>query len=328
MAARVKAPPTSKALPPRSPDVDQPILQALADEALVRGFIDGWKANVASTARPPESELKERVRRLYELVKLPAPEVVVCESPYACCEVTPDEVLTPTLEWSPVGPVIDKTKLLWARIESRIWGECCDALNANGSTLPDDFMTAHYPEAGYYETPLVAALYDHIRGPMEAHHNCKRAMWRSFVPQNTEQGDHQIWISTAWGWEGLYPGPFCDILGGGNADLMVFDFLARLGPADCHAIRVWRELVTGGVWDAILTEDRAVLCRPPLEMHFDSMGLIHNDTGPAVRWGDGTDDPFLGGVDCLNADIATPESITLERLVHEENVELRRRLQA
>ncbi|MBT9586916.1 hypothetical protein IV102_26480 [bacterium] len=307
-------------------DSDQPILQALADEELVRGFIDGWKRNVASTARPTESDLKERVSRLYELLELPVPEVVVCESPYACWDVTPDEVLTPILEWAPVGPVIDKTKQLWARIESRIWRDCYQALNASGSNLPHDFHIAHLPEANYHETPLVRALYDHVRGPMEAHHNCMRAMWRSFIYQTDESEKHQIWVSTAWGWEAIYPGPFCDLLGGGNADLMVFDFLARLGPADCHAIRVWRELVTGGVWDAILTENRAVICRPPLEMHFDSSGQIHNDTGPAVRWGDGIEDPFLGGIDCLMADILTPESITIERIVKEENVELRRRL--
>lgn len=62
----------------------------------------------------------------------------------------------------------------------------------------------------------------------------------------------------------------------------------------------------------------------PAEIHVDAQGNMHNESGPAVLWRDGTAEWRIGGHEVTEKIVMHPESITVEEIKSESNAEVRR----
>jgi hypothetical protein len=120
-------------------------------------------------------------------------------------------------------------------------------------------------------------------------------------------------------------------LGGWNIGWTAFlDYFARIGIDFREHSEIWQKWISFldlGVWDCILLQGVAILCRAPLEVKRDERNELHNTSGPAVRWADGYGSFFVHGVRFNDpAPILDHASITAERVFSETNVEVRRTL--
>jgi len=91
---------------------------------------------------------------------------------------------------------------------------------------------------------------------------------------------------------------------------------------DCYKQVV--SYLKSGVWDSIFFLEAAVVCRRPAESHFDDNTRLHNLRGPAVAWSDGYENYFIHNMSINSEWIKKPETLSLDVILKEQNVELRR----
>ena len=70
--------------------------------------------------------------------------------------------------------------------------------------------------------------------------------------------------------------------------------------------------------------DDVVILDQPAEIHIDTQGNMHNESGPAILWRDGTAEWYIGGHRVSERIVMHPDSITLDEIAEEENAEVRR----
>lgn len=58
------------------------------------------------------------------------------------------------------------------------------------------------------------------------------------------------------------------------------------GVKDMESLLKWQDIMRAGVWDALLFEHGAFVCRRPALVKKDENGLLHNEAGPAIRFND------------------------------------------
>lgn len=102
------------------------------------------------------------------------------------------------------------------------------------------------------------------------------------------------------------------------------DYFTKIGIVDNKEFEELKQFALAGIWDAILLPNAALLCRRPLKVNRDEENRLHNMTGPAVDWQDGSTNWFLHGMAIDRAWVENPKSITVEQVLAQENVELRR----
>ena len=107
-----------------------------------------------------------------------------------------------------------------------------------------------------------------------------------------------------------------------------YDYFDRIGvKMKCENWPKLKAFLLSGIWDCILSQDYAIICRLPVEVCKDELGRLHSQSGPAVRWADGYANYAIHGVRFDDpTPILHPETITPERVLGESNVEVRRAL--
>ncbi len=106
--------------------------------------------------------------------------------------------------------------------------------------------------------------------------------------------------------------------------LALYRFLdAYLAPNDLHALAHFNELVSG-YW---LGREKALLVRRPRLLVRDGQGRLHNATGQAIEYHDGWGFSAWHGVRVPEQVILSPERLSRQDYLQEENVEVRRVIQ-
>ena len=107
-----------------------------------------------------------------------------------------------------------------------------------------------------------------------------------------------------------------------------YDYFDRIGvKMKCENWPKLKAFLLSGIWDCILSQDYAIICRLPVEVCKDELGRLHSQSGPAVRWADGYANYAIHGVRFDDpTPILHPETINAERVLVESNVEVRRAL--
>jgi hypothetical protein len=105
-----------------------------------------------------------------------------------------------------------------------------------------------------------------------------------------------------------------------------YDFFTRVGILNHDGLNVYVRFLRCGLWDSILLKDVAIICRRPARVHRDDQNRLHNTEGPSVEWLDGYANYHLHGMRVERDWVEHPEKIDVERVLKEENVELRRAL--
>lgn len=105
-----------------------------------------------------------------------------------------------------------------------------------------------------------------------------------------------------------------------------YDVFTRLGLIDHEQFNKYKDLLKTGVWDCILLEDVAIVCRRPGEIKRDAENRLHNLHGPSVKWADGYNSYHLHGMRVEGEWIENPDTIDSKQVLSEQNIELRRAL--
>ncbi|MGB0175823.1 MAG: DUF6745 domain-containing protein [Owenweeksia sp.] len=82
-----------------------------------------------------------------------------------------------------------------------------------------------------------------------------------------------------------------------------------------------------GLMFAHLTSDMVLWCPLPQQLMLDSMGRLHNETGPSMQWEDDYALYHWHGIKVLRRLIEYPETISKADIIQEKNVEVRRCIQ-
>lgn len=91
---------------------------------------------------------------------------------------------------------------------------------------------------------------------------------------------------------------------------------------DVPGFNEFYEYITSGIYDTILFDTVAIVCRLPRVINRDSDFNLHSDSGPAVEWDDGFKLYYYHGISI--PDFWIEEGVTLAIINTEDNAELRR----
>lgn len=77
-----------------------------------------------------------------------------------------------------------------------------------------------------------------------------------------------------------------------------YEFMENIGVdfSDIPEWKEWKKIKDTGIWATLLFENMAFVCIRPCEVKTDTSGNLHNPSGMAIRWKDGTGYYFLDGV--------------------------------
>lgn len=104
-----------------------------------------------------------------------------------------------------------------------------------------------------------------------------------------------------------------------------YDYYQRLGVKQGENFDEWLKFLRAGIWDTVLCDEAAIICRRPIEVHYDDQNRLHSTTGPAVTWSDGQKSYVVTGIYIEDPSwIIDPGSITADAVLKQDNVELRR----
>lgn len=85
----------------------------------------------------------------------------------------------------------------------------------------------------------------------------------------------------------------------------------------------WRDLSLTGCW-FLFFRDMCFVCQPPKQIVTDRFGVLHNENGPGIAFGDGYGQFFLNGRPVERHVVENPQSITVPEIEQEDNAEIRR----
>ena len=106
--------------------------------------------------------------------------------------------------------------------------------------------------------------------------------------------------------------------------LSFYDFFRSIDILRHDKLNKYIDFVSSGVVYTIFLDGLVILCEPPLYYKRDDFYRLHCADGPAVQWKDGYANHFWHGVPASQKLIETPEAITKEDFIREENAEVRR----
>lgn len=102
------------------------------------------------------------------------------------------------------------------------------------------------------------------------------------------------------------------------------DYYKRIGVIKDQTLDKWLNLINSGMWDCILFDVVAIICRRPQKVLMDDRQRLHSTTEAAVSWVDGYKNYFIHGVRVNKKVILSPETLSGEEVLTERNAEVRR----
>ena len=84
------------------------------------------------------------------------------------------------------------------------------------------------------------------------------------------------------------------------------------------------ELVKSGIWDCIVLQDVALVCRRPFKVRLDNQNRLHSLDAEALGWNDGYKLYFVANVNMPERYYTEPETLTSKEVIDQDNVEVRK----
>jgi len=109
-------------------------------------------------------------------------------------------------------------------------------------------------------------------------------------------------------------------------DIAFYEYYKHLGVFQNEDSRKYVKYLESYPGYVIFLKGFAFVCGLPNEINYDTQGLLHFETGPALSWGDGYSQYYWHGVPVPGKWINEPLSITSEDFLTESNAERRRAL--
>ncbi len=127
--------------------------------------------------------------------------------------------------------------------------------------------------------------------------------------------DFCLWISS---WEMFDVLPFLVVL-----DVFSDFALQAYDESTRRLLAVWRDLSLTGCW-FLFFPGICFVCEPPEKIVTDRFGVLHNENGPGIAFGDGYGQFFWNGRPVERHVVENPQSITVREIEQEVNAEIRR----
>lgn len=145
------------------------------------------------------------------------------------------------------------------------------------------------------------------------------------IPQIGDQVRAQVW-DQVWAQKSEYFQFAATGIGWDSYWVAFYDFFARVGTVNHEGFSAYLRLMRCGLWDTILLRNVAFVCRRPAKVYRDKQNRLHRTDGPAAEWLDGYGSYFLHGMGVQQDWVEQPEKIDVQRVLGEQNIELRRAL--
>ncbi len=203
------------------------------------------------------------------------------------------------------------------------------------------------PEIAYAESPLacqiIANLYgntnlrDNVRASVRdsvwdsvrdsvgdsvrasVRDSVRDSVWDSVWDSVRDSVGDSVWASKL---EYIYP-IWRDVLS--DAGWVAFyDYFTRIGVINHENFNQYLKYMKSGVFYGVFLDGVAIVCGRPKHIDRDNNSRLHSENRPAVLWSDGYAQYFWHGVAVTAKIIETPEQLTKEDLIKEENAEVRR----
>jgi hypothetical protein len=98
------------------------------------------------------------------------------------------------------------------------------------------------------------------------------------------------------------------------------DFFQPDKEYQCHGY----DFLANGGFSCFLYGEASIILKKPIRINRNQNLVLHCENGPAVKWEDGTSLYFWNGIEVTEKLIASPETVTREDILSEQNVEVRR----
>ena len=109
-----------------------------------------------------------------------------------------------------------------------------------------------------------------------------------------------------------------------NGWVAFYDYFSGIGIVKHDGFTKYMSHIKNGIFYTIFLKGAAILCGRPEYIKRDESNRLHCEDGPAILWMDGYAQYFWHGVSVTQKIVETPEQLTREDLVREENAEVRR----
>ena len=249
-----------------------------------------------STEPADRPRAEAAITRMYELIDEAPPTFVWCQSPATALLCL--EVLHSSLESSVRSSV-------WSSLESSVRSSLDSSLWSSVESSLGSFL--HSSLWSSLELSLWSSLGSALASSLDS--SLGSSLWSSFW------GQHEV------SWSAFYS--FCASELGVTYDA-----------AGSEKLGLWQSIAEScGWWYPY--RGLVVACERPTAVHMEPTGTVdgwlgtgtyrlHNDTGPALAFGDGWSVWAINGVRVPQAVVESPETITPEMILAESNAEVRR----
>ena len=273
--------------------------------ALIPLIQDEWEQIYLDTAPIDRGQIREILGRLYALANKPAPEnIIFLDSPLQISLAIGNLRMDQETVRQQVSCLVQKQvssqlglkpeHQTYAQPSYQIFTEQTKAYGSNHSGRGYHYYSAEVIPTMLFEknSDIWGSVYERSGGRFQGIKASDLA--QRFPFNNFGQFDDFL--------------PWFDLLGGLGVDISKLTPRIELGKSCGLAILFW---------------DWAFISAKP-EFTVDGRGLLHCETGPAVRYPDGFSVFFLHGVHVSEKVVMAPETITVSEIESEINVEVRR----
>lgn len=103
-----------------------------------------------------------------------------------------------------------------------------------------------------------------------------------------------------------------------------YDFFTEIGILKNENFNNFKKLLLSGIYDMIQLEDICIVSDMPVRISRNARNLLHCEDKSAIEFKDGYKEWYWNGVSVPQKLIETPELVTKEEILNEENAEVRR----
>ncbi len=103
-----------------------------------------------------------------------------------------------------------------------------------------------------------------------------------------------------------------------------YDYFREIGIVEHEKFDQYEDYISSGACYSLFFDGLAIICEPPVHIKRDEQNRLHCADSPAVLWRDGYKNYFWHGVSVPGKLLETPEQITRDDFIREQNAEVRR----